>query len=96
MHYQADDVLACVIIGTASAAVAMSFTQGTMFEPLRKWISAQNKLIGELANCFFCMSHWIVFAGIAVYRPRPLDLWLPADLVVAAFAAIAGAGSFPA
>ena len=89
MNYQADDLNACVVIGVAAAAVSMSFTQGTMFEPLRKWIAAQNSLLGELARCFFCMSHWIVFAGVAVYRPRPLQLAMPADLIVAAFLAIA-------
>ena len=89
MNYQADDLNACLVIGMAAAAVSMSFTQGSMFEPLRKWIAAQNTLLGELARCFFCMSHWIVFAGVAVYRPQPLQLSLPADLIVAAFLAIA-------
>jgi hypothetical protein len=89
MLYQPDDLKTCALIGAAAAAIAVSFTQGSMFEPLRKWLALRNKLIGELAHCFFCMSHWIVFAGIAIYRPRPLQLSLFADLVVAAFLGVA-------
>jgi hypothetical protein len=89
MLYQPDDLKTCALIGVAAAAIAVSFTQGSMFEPLRKWVAARNKLFGELVHCFFCTSHWVVFAGVAIYRPRPLQLSLAADLVVAAFLGVA-------
>jgi len=60
-----------------------------MFEPLRSWIASKNVLLGELSRCFFCLSHWVAFAAIAIYRPRPLQIWWPADLLVAAFVVIA-------
>ena|SRR5688572_7956653 len=89
MLYQPDDLKACALIGAAAAAIAVSFTQGPVFEPLRKWIAARGKTIGELVHCFFCTSHWVVFAGIAIYRPRPLQLSMVADLIVAAFLGVA-------
>jgi hypothetical protein len=85
MTFHAPDLATTVVIAVAAAAVSMSFTQGSMFEPIRKWIAARNKLLGELAHCFFCMSHWIAFAGVAIYQPRPVQSTLLADLVVAAF-----------
>ncbi|MBX5460852.1 MAG: DUF1360 domain-containing protein [Steroidobacteraceae bacterium] len=89
MSYQPEDLIACGVVGIAAAAISMSFTQGSMFEPIRSWIAARHALMGELARCFFCLSHWIAFAGIAIYRPRPLRGVLAADLVIAAFVAIA-------
>jgi hypothetical protein len=89
MIFDAVDLGACAVIALAVAAISMSFTQGTMFEPLRQWIAARNALLGELARCFFCLSHWIAFAGVAVYRPRPMQFWAPLDFAVAAFVVIA-------
>jgi hypothetical protein len=89
MTFDAVDLGACAVIALAVAAISMSFTQGQMFEPLRRWIAARNALLGELAHCFFCLSHWIAFAGIAAYRPRPVHFWAPLDFAVAAFVVIA-------
>jgi hypothetical protein len=85
MIYQPVDFAVCVVIALACAGIAMSFTQGSMFDPLRAWIMRKNKLLGELAKCFFCLSHWLAFGGVAIYRPRPLQLHLLVDLIVAAF-----------
>ena len=60
-----------------------------MFESPRKWIATKNTLLGELVRCFFCFSHWVAFAAVAIYQPRPLQAWLPADLVVSAFVIVA-------
>jgi hypothetical protein len=94
MSFHHDDFLITLVIAAAAAAVAMSFTQGSMFEPLRKWLATKNKLIGELASCFFCMSHWTVFAGVALYQPRPVQGLFVADLVVTAFMGILAAVVF--
>jgi hypothetical protein len=88
MKFQAADLFACVVIALACSGISMSFTQGSMFEPLRLWIMSKNKLLGELAKCFFCISHWIAFAGVAVYQPRPLQSTLIVDLIVSAFAIV--------
>ena len=28
---------------------------------------------GHLFHCFYCLSHWVVFGGMAVYRPALLN-----------------------
>ena len=56
-----------------------------LLHPVRAWIMSKNKLLGDLFKCFFCLSHWLAFAGVAIYQPRPLQATLLADLVVAAF-----------
>jgi hypothetical protein len=85
MLFHANDLIACVVIALACSGIAMSFTQGSMFDPVRAWIMSKNKLLGDLFKCFFCLSHWLAFAGVAIYRPRPVQSMLLADLVVAAF-----------
>ena len=85
MIFHATDFLACVVIALTCSGIAMSFTQGSMFDPVRAWIMSKNQLLGDLFKCFFCLSHWLAFAGVAIYQPRPLQATLPADLVVAAF-----------
>ncbi len=89
MNFHVPDLAATLVLALATSAISMSFTQGSMFEPLRSWIASKNTLLGELSRCFFCFSHWVAFAAIAIYRPRPLQIWWPADLVVAAFVVIA-------
>ncbi|MDY6945184.1 MAG: DUF1360 domain-containing protein [Pseudomonadota bacterium] len=89
MTFQPDHLLTCVVIALACSGIAMSFTQGSMFDALRAWIMKQNKLLGELARCFFCLSHWLAFVAVAVYQPRPLQAHLLIDLIVAAFAIVA-------
>jgi hypothetical protein len=85
MMFHANDFIACVVIALTCSGIAMSFTQGSMFDPVRAWIMSQNKLLGDLFKCFFCLSHWLAFAAVAIYRPRPLQSMLLVDLIVAAF-----------
>jgi hypothetical protein len=85
MMFHATDFLVCVVIALTCSGIAMSFTQGSMFDPVRAWIMSKNKLLGDLFKCFFCLGHWLAFAGVAIYQPRPLQATLLADLVVAAF-----------
>ena len=88
MTLHPDDLLSCAIIAFACSGIAMSFTQGSMFDGLRAWIMRKNKLLGDLAKCFFCLGHWLAFAGVAIYQPRPLRSHLLADLIVSAFAIV--------
>ena len=89
MMFQANDLAACVVIALTCSGISMSFTQGSMFDPVRAWIMRQNKLLGDLFKCFFCLSHWLAFVGVAIYQPRPLQGTLLVDLVVSAFAIVA-------
>jgi hypothetical protein len=88
MTFQSEDFVTCAVIALACSGIAMSFTQGSMFDALRAWIMRQNKLLGDLAKCFFCLSHWLAFAAVAIYQPRPLQAHLLVDLIIAAFAIV--------
>jgi hypothetical protein len=85
MMFHANDLLTCVVIALTCSGISMSFTQGSMFDPVRAWITSKNQLLGDLFKCFFCLSHWLAFAAVAIYQPRPLQSTLLVDLVVASF-----------
>ena len=59
----------CVVIAVAASSISLSITQGELFAPLRNWLQRVGHMVGHLFQCFFCISHWGVFLGIAVYRP---------------------------
>jgi len=45
--------------------------------------------VGHLFQCFYCLSHWVVFGGMAVYRPALLNSGVALiDWVMTAFVTI--------
>lgn len=76
----------CLVVAIAASSVAMTVTQTELFRPMREWIVGKNAMMGHLFHCFYCFSHWTVFAGIAVYRPVLISsgaIWV--DWIVSAF-----------
>lgn len=80
----------CVVLAIASAAVAITITQTEMFAPLRAAANKAGHQIGHLFHCFYCISHWIVIAGIIAYRPVLISSGAPIiDWIVSTFFTIA-------
>ncbi|XXN63354.1 DUF1360 domain-containing protein [Enterobacter ludwigii] len=59
----------CLAIALASASISMTITQTELFAGLRAWTAKKHALLGHLFHCFYCMSHWVVFVGMVIYRP---------------------------
>ena len=76
----------CLVIALMSSCISITVTQQEMFRPLREWMVKKNAMAGYLFSCFYCFSHWVVFAGVAIYRPVLVHsgFWL-IDLAVTAF-----------
>ncbi|KGT96048.1 hypothetical protein NG99_00630 [Erwinia typographi] len=76
----------CLVIALTSSCISITVTQQEMFRPWREWVVKRNAMIGYLFSCFYCFSHWVVFAGIAIYKPVLVHsgFWL-VDLAVTAF-----------
>lgn len=76
----------CIILATASASVAITVTQTELFAPLRAAANKAGHMIGHLFHCFYCISHWVVIAGIAIYRPTLISSGVPLiDWIVSTF-----------
>jgi hypothetical protein len=80
----------CIVLAIASASVSITITQTELFAPLRAWANKAGHMIGHLFHCFYCISHWVVIAGIAVYRPVIISSGVSIiDLTVSTFFTIA-------
>jgi len=86
---------ACLVLAIASSSVSITITQTEMFAPLRAAANKAGHQIGHLFHCFYCISHWVVIAGIVAYRPVLIASGIPLiDWVVSAFFTIAMAALF--
>lgn len=80
------DVWICLSIALASASISMTLTQTELFAGLRAWTARLHPMVGHLFHCFYCLSHWVVFAGMLIYRPYLLHSGITViDWVMTAF-----------
>ncbi len=47
--------------------------------------------LSTLVGCPYCLSHWMSWGAVAIYRPRLVHAWLPLDLFTSSWPVIAGA-----
>ncbi len=80
----------CLVIAIASSSISVTMTQSELFAPLRTWTDKVHYKLGYLFQCFHCLSHWVVFLGIAIYRPALIHSgYVVVDWIVSAFFTIA-------
>ena len=79
----------CFVLSLAAASIAYTITQTELFLPVRKIASKVGHMTGYLFHCFYCMSHWIVFAGVLIYQPVLISSGhLYIDLITSAVCAV--------
>ena len=77
---------ACIVIAIAASSISYTITQTELFIPVRTWSQKLGHMIGYLFSCFYCMSHWVVLAGVLIYKPVLLNSgYLAIDLVISTF-----------
>ncbi len=65
-------LITCLMIALAASSISMTVTQTELFAAFREWMTKKNAMMGHLFHCFYCLSHWVVFGGMLVYRPALL------------------------
>ncbi|WP_215800530.1 DUF1360 domain-containing protein [Pantoea dispersa] len=87
MHaFLLSDTGVCLAIVLASASIAMTMTQTELFAGLRAWTARKHASLGHLFHCFYCLSHWVVFAAMLIYHPTLLNSgWPLVDWIMTAF-----------
>jgi hypothetical protein len=79
-----------VILVLPTAAISVTITRASVFEPLRVWVGQNSKWLGKLISCPYCLSHWVSFLMVAIYQPVVIQSSLRlVDLLSSAFAIVA-------
>ncbi len=58
-------------LALAISAITITTAKMEIFRALRLWIYDHNEWLGELVKCSYCTSHWLAFAGVAIYTQSP-------------------------
>lgn len=82
-------IITCLVIALAAGGAASTITKAKIFFGFRMLITRNTYWGGLLVNCPYCISHWIVFIIVAVYRPRLVNSGAaPLDVIVTGFAIV--------
>lgn len=85
----------CTVLAVASASLSVTISQTELFAPLRAWADKVGHMTGHLFHCFYCISHWVVIIGVAIYRPVLISSGaVIVDWIVSAFFTITLAAFF--
>lgn len=78
-----------LVLALACGGIAVTIAKSKLFAGARVHADVRWPWLGALLYCPYCLAHWLVFAGAAVYQPRLIGSG-PAllDVVVSAFAII--------
>jgi uncharacterized membrane-anchored protein len=66
-------LIVVVFLALAVSTLSMTITKAKVSKPLRDAIAKRSKWFGELFSCPYCMSHWLAFGAVAIYRPAVVD-----------------------
>lgn len=79
-----------VITALATWSISTTVAVAKVFEPVRVIVKRRSKYLGEGISCQRCISHWIAFSLVDLYRPRVvwsnvaiLDYFITAMVIVA-------------
>lgn len=60
----------CVVLAMVVSSISYTISSMEIFEPLRNFCNKMNSWLGSLASCFYCLSHWVTFFFVIIYRPQ--------------------------
>lgn len=86
---------AIVALALAVSAVSVTVTKTKIFQPVRRWTKKRSPWAGALLSCPYCLSHWLAFVAVPIYRPQLVSSgFLPLDLLVSVMVIVALAAFF--
>lgn len=81
-----------LLIAVAAGGISTTIAKSRVFASMRIAIMVRSFHAGLLVGCPYCITHWVVFTGVAIYRPRLVHSGLvPLDLLTTGFAIVTGA-----
>jgi hypothetical protein len=59
----------------AVASISFTVTESKLFRFFWEWVKGKNPFVGALVSCGYCLSHWLAFVCIAIYKPGLFESW---------------------
>jgi len=81
-------LLAILFLSMASASLTVTLSRGKIFDRPRDWMARKSEFIGRLLSCPYCLSHWVAFAIVGVYRPQALPAQPMVNFFAVSFAVV--------
>ncbi|WP_328745070.1 hypothetical protein OHT57_06460 [Streptomyces sp. NBC_00285] len=82
MAVSQNEILTTVFLSVAVASAALTVSRTAIMGPFREFVLRHSTFAGRLVGCSYCISHWLSFGAVLLYRPRLTHLFLPLDLLV--------------
>lgn len=83
-----NEFILVVILAASIASVSFTVARTKITAPLRQRVKRKSDWLGNLFGCPYCVSHWLTFAAVAIYRPRLLNFWWVTDYLVTIFVSV--------
>jgi len=58
-----------ILLSMVCATVAFTITESKLFETFRNYMELIDDMVGKLFHCGYCLSHWISFLLVIIYKP---------------------------
>jgi hypothetical protein len=85
------------VLALAIGAGAWTLAKSTITAPIRVWLAKKEGKAWDLAfdlfKCPYCLSHWMAFFAVAIWRPWLVSGILPLRFLATSFAMVAGASA---
>ena len=75
-----------VMLSMAAALNTTTVSESQLFRGTRLWAKDRSAFTGAAIGCGYCLSHWIAFFFVLLYRPRLVNSnFMLVDYLVTAF-----------
>lgn len=83
-----EKLLVLLILALANATISVTLNRASIFDAPRGWLAKKSEFLGKLLSCPYCLSHWVAFALVGIYRPQVLDAHWVLNFLTASFAVV--------
>lgn len=83
------DFLTVLYLSIATGAISMTVAKAKIFAPVRAFVTQHTAFIGGGLSCPYCVSHWVAFFFVCLYRPYLVHGYFVVDFVVSMMVIVA-------
>lgn len=82
-------ILLVIYLAMATSIISVTISSSKLFYKFRILCGVVSRFLGDLVECFYCLSHWVAFVFVLIYHPNLINNLLLFDLIITYFVIIA-------